>query len=421
MKHFYFGITLLAAVILYSCQSSDNGSVSDHLPIVRETYMVDCPVSGTVANKDYRTVLLFRADQNWNQEKPAAKFHVKKGNFSGTVRMDTTLVYDFVFTVPASGMAQVRPFVPTQTGVHVVCPETMAESILLESTSPENVNLNNYAEIHKGMKAVSDPIYQEYNQLVKEERLYNDAVNALVAEARTAPREKARELWDQYDKLKNRNDSYSEEGLEAKLKLDEFNALLDGLSRDYLIDRPMLSSFYLVWHNVETARQQGKDLQPWLDVYENHYAGLFPDHPYHAMILGLVGNNVGEKIRDFALPDADGVEHKLSELTAGKIAVVDFWASWCGSCRIRSKALKPLYEKYNGDDFIIVGVANEYNDDAKWRVALQRDGYPWVNLVAVDGGPYLLSNHAKVFLLDRDGTILSINPTAEEIEAVLRP
>ena len=137
------------------------------------------------------------------------------------------------------------------------------------------------------------------------------------------------------------------------------------------------------------------------------------------MIAALVENKVGDKIRDFTLPDADGVPHKLSELVSGKMAVVDFWASWCGSCRIRSKSLKPVYEKYAGDDFTIVGVANEYGNDAKWRTALKRDGYPWVSLVAVDGSPYIQSNYGKVFLIDRQGVILAINPTVEEIEATL--
>ena len=129
---------------------------------------------------------------------------------------------------------------------------------------------------------------------------------------------------------------------------------------------------------------------------------------------------MGEPIRDFTLPDIEGVQHKLSELTAGKLAVVDFWASWCGSCRIRSKALIPIYEKYAGADFTMVGVALEFKNDAAWRKALERDGYLWVNLVAIDAAPSLKANHAKAFVLDRDGTILAIDPTVEELDSLLQ-
>ncbi len=118
--------------------------------------------------------------------------------------------------------------------------------------------------------------------------------------------------------------------------------------------------------------------------------------------------------------DAKGKLHTLSEQVGGKVAVVDFWASWCGSCRIRSKALIPIYEKYADDDFTIVGVALEYRNDTAWRKALDRDGYPWTNLLALDASPALKANHATVFLLDPDGIILAINPSVEELDRLLQ-
>lgn len=420
MKH--TSLIAIAAFLLlfaFSCESSSDDT-PEQLPAVREAYMAECPISGSVANKDYRKVLLFRPEQGWPKEKPLAVFRVKKGQFSGTALMDTTLVYELIFTVPGSGMAEGRPFVPTQTGIQVVCPDGMTGDILLQSDSEENANLKGYEGISRNLRPVSSPIYQKYTQLLKEGRLYNDEVEALRTEEKTASRERANEIWLLVDKLKNLDESYSEEGLVAKKELDAFEAMRDSLHWAYLEAHPMLGSFYEVWQGIRNARILGKDFQPWLDLYESHYAKLFPGHPYHAMILGLTGNNVGEKFRDFTLPDAEGVEHRLSDLTDGKMALVDFWASWCGNCRIRSKSLIPIYEKYAGEDFTIVGVANEFDDDAKWRVALKRDGYPWLNLVSVDGSPYIQSNHGKVFLLDRDGTILAIDPTKEEIEAALK-
>ena len=68
----------------------------------------------------------------------------------------------------------------------------------------------------------------------------------------------------------------------------------------------------------------------------------------------------------------------------------------------------------------MVGVALEFKNDAAWRKALKRDGYPWTSLVAIDAVPSLKANHAKAFLLDRDGTILAIDPTVEELDTLLR-
>ena len=420
MKKFIAIACVLGFTMFSACRPSDNNA-SEQLPVTREECMAECPVCGTVDNTEFKEVLLFRAGQSWPHEDPVATFPVKKGRFKDVVLLDTTLVYEFIFTVPGSGMAIVRPFVPTQTGVSIVCPEDMYGDILLQSSSPENANLKAYEEIGRSLDPVSAPIYQKYSQLQKDRNLYNEEVYALIAEADTASRERAAELWNQFYKRQNLDASYSVEGLAAKREMDAFQALSDSLMRDYLVQHPtLMSSFYRVWQGIEYARQQEKDIQPWMNLYDTCFSRRFPGHPYHTGIAGLTGNNVGEKIRNFTLPDADGVPHKLSELVAGKMAVVDFWASWCGSCRVRSKALKPIYDKYAGDDFTIVGVANEYDDDAKWRTALKRDGYPWINLIELEGNPGIRSNHAKVFLIDRDGIILAIDPTVEEIEETLK-
>lgn len=420
MKKLIVIACVLGLAMFSACRPSDNNA-SEQLPVTREECMAECPVSGTVESKDYNEVHVFRPDQDWVHEKPVASFRIKKGHFSGTALLDTTLVYEFIFTVPGSGMAKVRPFVPSQTGVSIACPEDMFGPIVLQSKSLENMSFIEFEEIRKSLIPVTGPINQKYKQLMNDRKLYTDEVYALMAEADTASRKRANELWSQFNKLQKLDESYSSEGLAVKHERDSINAVGDSLVRDYLAQHAtMISSFYQVWRAIHSDSQLDNDAQPWLDLYDAHYAGRFPGHPYHTMIAVLTENKVGDKIRDFTLPDAEGVPRKLSELVVGKMAVVDFWASWCGSCRIRSKALKPIYEKYAGDDFTIVGVANEYNDVTKWRTALKRDGYPWVNLVAVDGGPYIQSNHGKVFLIDREGVILAIDPTVEEIEETLK-
>ena len=415
-------LIMLAAIFLANCQGGQSGAVSDSdaLPVEREQFMTDCPISGTKVTKDYSKVFVYRPDQSWPRNEPIATFKIKKGCFEGSARLDSTLVYELVFSVPGSGMAQVRPFVPTATGVRIGGPEEFGEDIELVSESPENDNFNRYAAIRRSLDPISEPIDERYRQLVEEKKLYTDKVYALMAEEDTASRERRLEIWAEIDKLKKLDESYTEAGLAVKREMDAVMASKDSLSRAYLAEHPTISSFYLLYQSLQSAFDFKNDLQPWIDLYDRTYADKFPDHPYHSIVLSLTGNQMGEPIRDFTLPDIEGVQHKLSELTAGKLAVVDFWASWCGSCRIRSKALIPIYEKYAGADFTMVGVALEFKNDAAWRKALERDGYLWVNLVAIDAAPSLKANHAKAFVLDRDGTILAIDPTVEELDSLLQ-
>lgn len=396
----------LAIVCLASCGRNTGDTVpdSDSLPIVRQQFVTQCNLSGSDITQEYPEVFVYRADQIafMNNEQPVASFPVKEGCFEGTVMLDTTLVYDLVFTVPGSGMAMAREFIPTSAGVSFIGPDSMdAELIELVSDSPENEGLKRFEAITFEMMPRISPVYDELGRLRRQGTLYSKAVNALLEEAETA-------------------ESYSPEGLVVKRQLDGLQAELDSLHIAYVEGHPSIGSLYRIYSAINYDRDNSDKAKAWVDLYDNSFADLFPDHPYHAMILSLTANQEGERIRDFTLPDKHGVQHTLSELTAGKMAVVDFWASWCGSCRIRSKALIPVYEKYAGDDFTVVGVALEYKNDAAWRKALAKDGYPWTNLIAIDAAPTLMANHSKVFLLDRNGTILVIDPTPADLDTILQ-
>ncbi len=54
------------------------------------------------------------------------------------------------------------------------------------------------------------------------------------------------------------------------------------------------------------------------------------------------------------------------------IVILDFWASWCGSCRRGIPFLKELYHKYHSQGLEIIGVSKDHNQD-DWKAAIKED------------------------------------------------
>ena len=69
-----------------------------------------------------------------------------------------------------------------------------------------------------------------------------------------------------------------------------------------------------------------------------------------------LGIGYGTPAPDFTLETLDGKSVSLSSLR-GKAVVVNFWATWCGPCKIETPWLVELQNQYGAQGLQIVGVA----------------------------------------------------------------
>ncbi|MFQ5353400.1 MAG: TlpA family protein disulfide reductase [Thermodesulfobacteriota bacterium] len=69
-----------------------------------------------------------------------------------------------------------------------------------------------------------------------------------------------------------------------------------------------------------------------------------------------VVNAPGDAAIDFTIKTFTGEEFTLSG-HEGSVVLINFWASWCGPCRMEGPALRRLHEKFGPRGVVFVGVA----------------------------------------------------------------
>jgi peroxiredoxin len=82
--------------------------------------------------------------------------------------------------------------------------------------------------------------------------------------------------------------------------------------------------------------------------------------------------------RDFTLPDPAGKKVSLKDFR-GKLVLLNFWASWCGPCREEMPAMERLYQEFQNQGFVVLGVnVRDKTEDALAFIKELKVTYPIV-------------------------------------------
>ena len=121
--------------------------------------------------------------------------------------------------------------------------------------------------------------------------------------------------------------------------------------------------------------------------------------------------NVGDKAPDFSAPNPNDIAVSLNK-SLGKLTVLDFWASWCGPCRVDSPNLVKVHNTYKDKGLAIVGISLDQQKES-WKKAIDNDQLDWTHVSHLKrwddpiAAIYGVRSIPQLFLLDENGVVIA--------------
>ena len=132
---------------------------------------------------------------------------------------------------------------------------------------------------------------------------------------------------------------------------------------------------------------------------------------------------VNSSAPDFNLETLEGEQIRLSELR-GRVVLINFWATWCGPCRVEMPAFQSRVTQYQ-DEFVILAI-NEQDSEKDIQDFVNELNLTFYMLLDNDGvvhKQYFVRGYPTTYLVDEDGLLRFQHigvMTGEQLDEYLR-
>jgi len=243
-----------------------------------------------------------------------------------------------------------------------------------------------------------------------------DAYNAEVA----VYEDQLGEIWGRIKAA--RDEENTEVVAQEEAAYDEVDAQM----KDFILDNAMeknasVVAAYTVLRNAYYYDET--DLEPVVNNFDPSIDSSIYVVKLAERVSILKSVAVGQPAVDFSMEDPEGNPVQLSSLY-GKYLLVDFWASWCGPCRMENPNVVAAYKDFSEKGFDILGVSFDKSKD-KWLEAVEADELTWHHVSDLKGWGneagklYAVNSIPANILLDPEGTIIAKNLRGEDLRAKL--
>jgi thiol-disulfide isomerase/thioredoxin len=133
---------------------------------------------------------------------------------------------------------------------------------------------------------------------------------------------------------------------------------------------------------------------------------------------------IGKAVPELVMADPNGKDVSISSFK-GKYVLIDFWASWCGPCRMENPNVVKAYNEFKGKNFTILGVSLDKDKDA-WKKAIAQDHLSWTQMSDLK---YWNSQAVETFgfqgipfnvLVDPTGKVIGESLRGEDLDSKLK-